>query len=468
MAPWLSVVLLAAPVVTLGAQTDCRDELIAAGFSTAQRTERELWLDHGVLVIRHGEAIELRRKLGPVSCHEASLAAVAIYERWVTGLGRVEVPEKARLPQVTIAPTRRLPARRPAALKRGQALLRTEPQAAAGPPSTAPPLVTVALLDEDAGVARENPADRIGTRPDGEDAGTEVASLSAATKAMTPARALSSRDAGVEQPLEGAGRERFSTDSGVTEPREAPVRERFSTDSGVTEPREVPVGERFGADSGVTQPPDGPAARIGTRPVAEAPADVTLPAPTAVPAVSSPVVELTDLEALAGGGLSLPGAPTTFAPVLSVDLALVLNDALRISLAGLFDFGGSVDVLDSAGRVRGTLATRGGLVLPRVAWCFPTTLRLCLGVEAGARLAGVTVSGDFLFQQRQTVAARFTGGPSVQLTWRPGRFRLALDGALWVSPVPLDFTVEALPTALKFPVFQGVLRLSIGVGGSRE
>jgi hypothetical protein len=192
----------------------------------------------------------------------------------------------------------------------------------------------------------------------------------------------------------------------------------------------------------------------------------------APPLVSAPIqtsrplrIEVTHLEALAGGGVVTPSTPEVVGPALSLELALHLNERLRIGLLGVFDFGGSTLVLDEANRTRGRLTTRGGLVAPTAQLCFELPLRLCGGVLMGARIAEGQASGTFVFGSTTARAAAFTVGPTAQLAWVLSSLHLALDLSLLVTPTPPTFQVDGL-TSLTLPVAQGLFRLSIGIGSS--
>ena len=176
-------------------------------------------------------------------------------------------------------------------------------------------------------------------------------------------------------------------------------------------------------------------------------------------------MRVTHLELLAGGGLTVPGAPS-LNPIISLDLALMLNERLRVDLAGLFDFGGSVPVFDEAGLVRGQLATRGGAILPGAGYCVVDPLRFCLGALAGLRIIEGQSSGSFVFQTKTSRVAPFVFGPNAQLAFIRGPFHVALDLSLLVTPGAPAFKVTGLATTLPFPVIEGLFRLSVGWGSS--
>ena len=67
---------------------------------------------------------------------------------------------------------------------------------------------------------------------------------------------------------------------------------------------------------------------------------------------------------------------------------------------------------------------------------------------------------------RQRAISRFVFGPHLQLAVIPGLFFLALDASLLVTPMPLTFEVEALPSKINYPVVQWLFRLSIGFGST--
>jgi hypothetical protein len=171
------------------------------------------------------------------------------------------------------------------------------------------------------------------------------------------------------------------------------------------------------------------------------------------------------LEALGGGGLTAPGT-AELAPAISLDLAMLYAERLRVNLAGFFDFGGSVRVRDEAGLTRGELTTRGGAVLPGAAWCLTSPFRACFGATAGIRIVEGESSGAFVFDRKTRRVARFVFGPNVQLALIRGPFFLALDLSLLGTPAPQTFEVQGLPTKLTLPSVQGLFRLSVGFGSS--
>jgi hypothetical protein len=178
-------------------------------------------------------------------------------------------------------------------------------------------------------------------------------------------------------------------------------------------------------------------------------------------------VEVTHLEALAGGGIGLPGTPDPVSPLITLELALTFNRHLRVGALGAFDFGGGTNVLDERSQVRGRLSTFGFVAAPSITACLDTAIRLCGGALLGARVVQGTSSGSFIFgseNQRAAWSAAFTVGPTVQATLIAARFHLALDASLLFTPTPPQFQVVGLPTVLSWPVAQGLIRLSIGVG----
>ncbi|MBL8913705.1 MAG: hypothetical protein JNM17_23590 [Archangium sp.] len=212
-------------------------------------------------------------------------------------------------------------------------------------------------------------------------------------------------------------------------------------------------------DAGTEPPPEAVIGRIGV-----APPLVTLPIDPPTPTAPPLRIEVTHAEALAGGGLATPGVVDALSPALSLDLALVFNKRIRIGALGTFDFGGSTNVLDERSQIRGRLTSRAILTAPTAMFCFDTAVRLCGGVLAGARITEGDASGQFIFQQAVQWKAAFTLGPTLQAALILGRFHLALDAALLVTPTPSSFSVVGLPTTLSWPVAQGLFRLSIGVG----
>lgn len=181
------------------------------------------------------------------------------------------------------------------------------------------------------------------------------------------------------------------------------------------------------------------------------------------PSAGAPPTPLS-LEGTLGGGILLPGAPNTVAPVISAEFSLFLFTRFKVGLLGLFDFGGTSPILDELHFERGQLNSRSGLALPSAHVCFALPLRLCGGLVVGARIAEASAAGTYVFQGATVRRASFTVGPTVQLALTRGLLRAALDLSLLVDPLPLSFPIEALPTPLTFPIAQGLLRLSIGLG----
>ncbi len=263
--------------------------------------------------------------------------------------------------------------------------------------------------------------------------------------------------------------------AGVIAARDATLGET----TGGSDPRgaDLPAGRATlgAADAGLfaTRGPrdGGPVTSPRTDPVE----DVALRIGVAPPLVSVPEtpapplrLDVTHLEAFLGGGVAVPSTPTLVTPVLGADFALLINRRVRVGLAGLFDFGGSQNVFDEAGLLRGQLATRGGLVLPHAGFCFEWPLRTCAGVVVGAHVVAGEASGAFVFQTGTRHEVAFTLGPSLQLTLVRGWFQLALDATLLVTPTPpAPFSIEGLPGALEFPLAQGLFRLSAGFGNER-
>ncbi len=179
-------------------------------------------------------------------------------------------------------------------------------------------------------------------------------------------------------------------------------------------------------------------------------------------------VAVTGLEAFVGGGVVTPAYSTPVGPTLSAELALVLDRRLRLGLVGLFDFGGSTNLVDDQNRVRGAFTTRGGAALVHGGWCFNWPVRACGGLVIGAHLDEGRTSGAFVFQSTVARTAAFTFGPSIQIAWLPNAFHLAFEATLLITPAPSTFQVTGLtPSSLSLPAFQGVFRLSIGLGSTR-
>lgn len=212
---------------------------------------------------------------------------------------------------------------------------------------------------------------------------------------------------------------------------------------------------RTASDAGA---PEAVIGRIGVEPPNTTPIDQ--PPPRSPPLR----IEVTHLEALAGGGLSFPGPSEALDATVSLEAALTFNHRLRLGVLGAFDFGGATNVLDERSQVRGRIATRGALVSPTVQLCLDTAVRLCGGALLGARVVQGEVSGAFVFKQLTSWQGAFVVGPTLQATLIFSRFHLALDASLLVTPAPPRFSVEALPTTLSWPAAQGLVRLSVGVG----
>ncbi len=168
-----------------------------------------------------------------------------------------------------------------------------------------------------------------------------------------------------------------------------------------------------------------------------------------------------------GVGIFVPGAPSTVAPVITAEAALIIASRVKLGILGVFDFGGESTIFDENRVQRGTLTSRSGLVLPSAQLCLDFGLRLCGGVFAGARIVEGTASGTYIFQRTTSRFATFTFGPTAQLAFIRGPFRIALDASLLIDPNPASFPIEGLTTPLTFPIAQGLFRLSIGLGTSR-
>lgn len=237
-------------------------------------------------------------------------------------------------------------------------------------------------------------------------------------------------------------------------PAERPARKELPS------PRPQPRPQPSAAPLVEAPAPEDVASRIG-----EAPRSIQEPLAPEVPVAPPFRIVVSHLEALFGGGLAVPDmVKQTVGPVVSIDLALVLNHRIRLGLSGLYDFGGAIALVDEDGLTRGQLEARELLLLPGVAACFEWPLRACGGLVAGARIAQGQASGEFVFQRSNGWLSSFTGGAGVQVAFIRDWFHLALDGTLLLTPTPAHFGVEGLPAGIQAPVVQGVFRLSLGFG----
>ena len=465
MGPLALLSLLASlPTVSLSADSGCAPrevlsrELAAGGVALGTDGVLTLRLEQdGRLTLHREGKLVLSRSLGSGTCDELGRAAAVVVGRWVHELQHlVSQTEPAKVAERTpTTPSDPKPLARatrseprgpgPASLSEQKPLERaTRPELKVPEPASAseqrllePPTRPELRVPEPASASEQKVLEPP-TRPE----------------PKVPERPSSSE----QKPPERAA---------LPEPKA--VEPSSSARPNVAQPEPKPIDRPPG-------PPD-VAATIGTTPP-------TTPGVSSPPAtVSETVVVLeparvTHLEVLAGGGLTAPGAPS-IAPMLSLDLALVLNHRLRINLAGLFDFGGSVTVFDEAGLVRGKLATRGGLIIPGAGYCVikgPSDddvgmggepLRLCLGAVTGLRIVEGESSGSFVFQATTSRVATFVLGANAQLAFVRGPFHLAFDLSLLVTPQPPRFSVQALPTTLPLPTVQALFRLSVGLGSSR-
>ncbi len=166
----------------------------------------------------------------------------------------------------------------------------------------------------------------------------------------------------------------------------------------------------------------------------------------------------------AGGGLALPTpTPALVSPLLALDAALSFGDRWRIGLTGLFSFGGSVSIIDEAGRTRGTLFSRDVTVLASGMACTSGRLQACGGVRAGVRLGIGDASGPFIFQTRTALALAPTVGPAGRVLLHLGRFFIALDLTGLVNLTTPALGVDGLPTTIATPRFEGLGWLSVGL-----
>jgi hypothetical protein len=122
-----------------------------------------------------------------------------------------------------------------------------------------------------------------------------------------------------------------------------------------------------------------------------------------------------------------------------------------VGLFGAFSFGGSVNILDEAGRTRGTLSSRDVTVLAEGLVCSAGTLSVCGGLRAGLRLGIGSAAGPFIFQTRTAFALAPTLGPAGRLTFRLGRFFLTADITGLVNLTTPALAVDGLPTTITTP-----------------
>ncbi|MFO0598106.1 MAG: hypothetical protein U0228_22580 [Myxococcaceae bacterium] len=173
-------------------------------------------------------------------------------------------------------------------------------------------------------------------------------------------------------------------------------------------------------------------------------------------------IDLTRFEALVGGGLIFPSLGSPLSPAIAADLALSLNGWLRLSLVGLFDFGGTQSVLDERNQTRGQFTSRGGLVAPTVQLCLGEQWRVCGGALVGARIVEGTASGSFVFQATTLRTGAFVLGPEAHFAARFGAFEAVLSADLLVTPSTPTFVVTGLGDLAPISVVQGAVRLGLG------
>jgi hypothetical protein len=172
---------------------------------------------------------------------------------------------------------------------------------------------------------------------------------------------------------------------------------------------------------------------------------------------------LSDWQVLVGSGVITP--TTSVSPVIELDGALRFGTRLRLGVRALFSFGSTTDVIDATTSVqRGTLTTRDGLFALEPAVCTDTTLRLCGGAWLALRATIADASGKYLFQTATRVSPAFTTGLAADLTWSPGRFRLALGMSLLITPSPSVSSLEGLSTTVTGHVVECLATLSVGLG----
>jgi hypothetical protein len=214
--------------------------------------------------------------------------------------------------------------------------------------------------------------------------------------------------------------------------------------------------------SGVDEPPGPRDAGVPAAFAAAVPGGSASPAKPAPPAASSAPP---DFAVLVGGGFVTPAPSAALTPALSLEPQVALGP-WRVSLLGVFSFGGSVPVLEGA-ITRGTLSSRDAWVLPSLGLCAVGRWSVCGALLVGGRMVFAEASGPYLFHANPGVGGGLAAGAGADLTFTVGPLRVALSAALLVNPTPTTAGLVGLGTTLTTPVLEGLVRLSVGLGSAR-
>lgn len=423
--PWLGLVLViqvlhAAPALSLANDSPCAprevlaQELKLAGLVFTQDGELRLSLSkEGRLTLRREGKLVLSRELGSGSCDELGRAAGVVVARYVRELHPFQTESRTLSSDAATVNTARVPVKKKVS---GSDVLEAATEISATPntaPSKAPaPLDTPSMAEPSSPPLTSADTSGIFELPD----------------ASTP-------------------------NSGSVKVPRAPSLPPLRAENRFRETQAV-VTFAEAIDGGPTSPPS--AISVIAPDGGPAPEPVIEPSP----------IHVSHFELLAGAGVAIPDVPE-IGPQIAVDFAVVLSDRLRLNLAGLFDFGGSIAIRDTQENERGILGMQGGLVIPGAAYCISKGLRFCIGIVAGTRIVVGESSGPFVFQTSSKTAVAFVGGPAAQAAFFAGPFHLALDVGGLFTPLPPTFGLEGLPGVLAVPVAQAHIRLSIGFGFSR-
>jgi hypothetical protein len=203
---------------------------------------------------------------------------------------------------------------------------------------------------------------------------------------------------------------------------------------------------------------------------------VVLVAPPAVetkPAMPAPIgrrtrsIRLSRVEVLAGGGgwfmLDYPTRPAFVA-----ELAVFMSESVRFSVELAVAPPQTSSIADIRGQgERGRLSSQPVVAAGTGGYCWAFVVRACAAAVAGAHLESATTEGEYIYQQRNVWLARPAFGLELQGAWLPiAPLTVALSATLLVLPVEAKWEVESLLTQ-PLPVFEGLLRLSIGFGANR-
>ncbi len=189
-------------------------------------------------------------------------------------------------------------------------------------------------------------------------------------------------------------------------------------------------------------------------------------------------LRVTRWEITAGGGGWLTDN-TALRPGFEATAALFVSERLRIGLQfALSTYDTTTIPSESVGVDRGHLITQPFLGALNLAYCHDELtgahLRLCGGLVGGVHFESGTTDGAFVFGKQASWIPRPAFGLEAELGWLPVRaFVVSLSLVGLVLPTQLKgsgfvgtWEVKALATK-SLPLFEGLLRLSIGFGANR-